>query len=177
MKKYIFNFFYKFHQSVQLLSHVWLFATRWTAARQASLSITNSWSLLSFMSVEVVILSNHHLSSPSPPAFNLSQHQGLFQWGSSSHQVATVLEFQLLQGIFRTDFLYNWLVWSPCCPRDSQESSPTAQLKSINSLCSAFFIVQLSHSYMTTEKSQLWLEGPLSVKLCLCFLICCPDLS
>ena len=43
--------------------------------------------------------------------------------------------------------------------------------------CSAFFIVQLSHSYMTTEKSQLWLEGPLSVKLCLCFLICCPDLS
>ena len=50
----------------------------------------------------------HPLSSPSPPAFNLSQHQGLFQWVSSSHQVAKVLEFQLqhqsFQWIFRTDF-------------------------------------------------------------------------
>ena len=49
------------------------------------------------------------LSSPSPPAFNLSQHQDLFQWVSSSHQVAKVLEFQLrhqsFQWIFRTDFL------------------------------------------------------------------------
>ena len=49
------------------------------------------------------------VSSPSPPAFNLSQHQGLFQWVSSSHQVAKVLEFQLqhqsFQWIVRTDFL------------------------------------------------------------------------
>ena len=52
---------------------------------------------------------SHPLSSPSPPAFNLSQHQGLFQWGSSSYQVPKVLEFQLqyqsFQWIFRTDFL------------------------------------------------------------------------
>ena len=52
---------------------------------------------------------SHPLSSPSPPAFNLSQHQGLFQWVNSSHQVAKVLEFQLqhqsFQWIFRTDFL------------------------------------------------------------------------
>ena len=52
---------------------------------------------------------SHPLSSPSPPAFNLSQHQGLFKWVSSSHQVAKVLEFQLqhqsFQWIFRTDFL------------------------------------------------------------------------
>ena len=52
---------------------------------------------------------SHSLSSPSPPAFNLSQHQGLFQWVSSSHQVAKVLEFQLqhqsFQWLFRTDFL------------------------------------------------------------------------
>ena len=52
---------------------------------------------------------SHPLSSPSPPALNLSQHQGLFQWVSSSHQVAKVLEFQLqhqsFQWIFRTDFL------------------------------------------------------------------------
>ena len=51
----------------------------------------------------------HPLLSPSPPAFNLSQHQGLFQWVSSSHQGAKVLEFQLQhqssQWIFRTDFL------------------------------------------------------------------------
>ena len=50
---------------------------------------------------------SHPLSSPSPPAFNLSQHQGLFKWVSSSNQVAKVLEFQhqSFQQIFRTDFL------------------------------------------------------------------------
>ena len=66
---------------------------------------------------------SHPLLSPSPPAFNLSQHQGLFQWVSSSHQVAKVLESQLqhqsFQWIFRTDFLWDWLVWSSCSPRDS----------------------------------------------------------
>ena len=82
--------------SVQSLSRVWLFATPWIAARQASLPITNSQSLLKLMSIKLVIPSNHLiLSSPSPPAFNISQHQGLFQWVSSSHQVAKVLEFQL----------------------------------------------------------------------------------
>ena len=77
------------------------------------------------------------LSSPSPSAFTLSQNQGLFQWVSSSHQVAKVLKFQLqhqsFQWIFRTDFLEDWLVGSPCSLRDSQESSPTPQFKSINS--------------------------------------------
>ena len=79
------------------------------------------------------------LLSPSPPTFNPSQHQGLFQWVSSSHQVAKVLELQLqhqsFQWIFRVDFLEDWLVWSPCSPRDFQESSSTPQFKSIN--CSA----------------------------------------
>ena len=80
------------------------------------------------------IHSSHPLSSPSPPAFNLFHHQGLFHW-VSSHQVAIVLEFQhqSFQWIFRTDFLQNGLVGSPCSPRDSQESSPTPQFKSINS--------------------------------------------
>ena len=59
----------------------------------------------------------HPLLSTSPPAFNLCQHQGLFQWVSSSHQVAKVLQFQLqhhsFQWIFRTDFVQDWLVWSP----------------------------------------------------------------
>ena len=83
------------------------------------------------------IQSPHPLSSPSPPTFNLSQHQSLFKWVCSSHQVAKILEFQLqhqpFQWIFRTDFLYDWLVGSPYNPRDSQESSPTPQFKSINS--------------------------------------------
>ena len=74
--------------------------------------------------------------------FNLSQHQGLFQWVSSSHQVAKVLEFQLqhqsFQWTLRTDLLYDGLVESPCSPRDSQESSPTPQFKSINSSVLSF---------------------------------------
>ena len=91
--------------SVQLLSCVQLFATPWTAACQASLSITKSWNLLRLMPIKP----SHPLSSPFLPAFNLSQQQGLFQWVSSSHQVAKVSEFQLqhqsFQRIFRTDFL------------------------------------------------------------------------
>ena len=82
------------------------------------------------------------LLSPSPPAFNLSQHQGLFKWVSSSHQVAKVLEFQLhhqsFQWIFRTDFQQDREVGSPCCPRDSQESSPTPQFESFSSLALSF---------------------------------------
>ena len=67
-----------------------------TAARQASLCITNSRSLLKLMSIESVMPSNHlTLSSPSPPALNLSQHQGLFQWVRSSHQVANHWHFSL----------------------------------------------------------------------------------
>ena len=69
------------------------------------------------------ILPSHPLSSPSPPAFNLSQHQGLFQRVSSFHQVDKGLAFQLqnqsFQWLFRTDFLQDGLVGSPCCPRDS----------------------------------------------------------
>ena len=67
--------------SVQSLSHVWLFETPWITTHQASLSITNSWSLLKLMSIESVMPSSHLiLSFPSPPAPNPSQHQGLFQW-------------------------------------------------------------------------------------------------
>ena len=74
--------------------------------------------------------------APFPPALSLSQHQGLFQWVGSSHQVAQVLEFQhqSFQWIFKVDFLLDWLVWPPCCLRDSQESSPPPQSESINSL-------------------------------------------
>ena len=65
------------NQSIPLLSRVQLFATPGTIARQASLSITNSWSPPKPISVESVMPSNHLiLSFPSPPALNLSQHQG-----------------------------------------------------------------------------------------------------
>ena len=73
--------------------------------------------------VSDAIQPSYILSSPSPPAFNLSQHQGLFQWVSSSHQVAKVLEFQLQHQSFQwipgTNLLYDELVGSPCSPRDS----------------------------------------------------------
>ena len=80
-----------FFSSVQLLSHVRLFATLWTAARQASLSITNSQCLLRLMSIDLVMPSNHLILCH--PLILL--HQGLFQRVSSSPQVAKVLEFQL----------------------------------------------------------------------------------
>ena len=71
-----------------------------------------------------------------------SQHQNLFQWINSSHEVAKVLDFQLQHHSFqrnpRADVLQNGLVGSPCNPRDSQESSPTPQFKSINSSALSF---------------------------------------
>ena len=90
--------------------------------------------------VNNTIQPSHPLSSPSLPAYNLAQHQDLFQWVSSSHQVAQVLELQHqpFQWILRTDLLKEWLVWSPCSPRDSQESSPTPQFKSISALALSF---------------------------------------
>ena len=98
-------------RSVQSLSHVRLFVTLWTAEHQASLSITNSWSLLSIVHWVGDAIQPSHPSSTSP-ALNLSQHQGPFKWVSSPHQVAKVLEFQLqhqsLQWTPRTDFL-SWL--------------------------------------------------------------------
>ena len=85
---------------------------------------------------------SHTLSPTSPPALNLSQHQGLFQWVGSSHQVAKLLELelqhQLFQLIFRIDFLQNWLVWCPSCPRNFQVSSPAPQFKSISSSVFSF---------------------------------------
>ena len=85
---------------------------------------------------------SHPLSSPSPPAPNPSQHQGLFKWVSSLHQVAKGLEFQLQNQSFqwtpRTDLLQDGPVGSPCSPRNSQESSPTPQYKSINSSALSF---------------------------------------
>ena len=98
---------------------------------------------------------SHPLSSPSPPAPNPSQHQGLFQWVISSLKVAKVLEFQLQHQSFqwtpRTYLLQDGLVGSPCSPRDSQESSPTPQFKSIN-----FSALSFLHSPTLTSTHDHW---------------------
>ena len=98
---------------------------------------------------------SHPLSYPSPPAPDPSQHPSLFQWVNSLHEVAKVLEFQLqhhsLQGNPRVDLLQNGLVGSPCSPRDSQESSPTPQFKSINSSALSFL-----HSPTLTSIHDHW---------------------
>ena len=100
----------------------------------------------------------HPLSSPSSSSFNLSQHQDLFQWVSSLHQVAKAMKLQLLhqsfQWVFRVHFLYDWLVWSPCSPRDSQESSPAPQFRSINSLS----LCLLYGQKLITYNESLWLH-------------------
>ena len=94
---------------------------------------------------------SHPLSSPSPPAYNASQHHSLFQWVNSSHEVAKVLEFQLQHQSFqrtpRTDLLQNGLVGSPCSPRNSQESSPTPQFKSISSSESKKIVSHCFHCF------------------------------
>ena len=98
--------------------------------------------------VSDAIQPSHLLSPPSPPAVNLSQHQGLFQWVGFLHQVAKVLELQhhSFQWIFRVDFLWDWPVGSPCNPKNSQASIFQH---------SAFFMVQISYLYMTTGKTIL----------------------
>ena len=98
--------------SVQSLSHVQLLVTPWAAARQASLSITNSWSLFKLTSIELVMPSNHLI--PFSSCLQTFAASGSFPMSHFSHQVAKVLEFQLqhqfLQLIFKTDFIENWLV-------------------------------------------------------------------
>ena len=114
--------------------------------------------------VSDAIQPSHPLSSPSPPAFNLSEHQGLFKWVSASNQVAKVLElqyqsnqslhpqYQSLHWIFRTDFL--WIDWFDLLAVQGTLKSLLQHHSSKASIlqCSAFFKVQFSHPYMTTGK-------------------------
>ena len=125
------------------------------------------------MSIESVMPSNCLiLCHPSPPTFSLYQHQHLFQGVSALHQVAKVWEFQLqhqsFRWIFSTDLLLDWLVWSPCCPRDSQKSSPAPQLESINSLA-----LSLLYGPTLTSIHDYWknhsFDITLLAKWCLCF--------
>ena len=105
--------------------------------------------------VDDAIQPSHPLLSPSSPAPNPSQHQSIFQWVSSLHEVAKVLEFQLQHYSFqrnpKADLLQNGLFGSPCSPRDSQESSPTPHFKSINSSA-----LSLLHSPTLTSIHDHW---------------------
>ena len=126
--------------SGQSISSVWLFVTPWVCSTPG---LPVHHQLPEFTQTHVHwVQPSHPLSSPSPPTFNLSQHRGLFKWVSSLHHVVKILEVQLQHQsfwwMFRTDILYDWLAGYPCHPRDSQESSPTPQLKSINSLALSF---------------------------------------
>ena len=124
--------------SVQLLSHVWLLATPWTVVRQASLSINNSqvyanscrlsqWCHPTISSSVIPFLS-YLQSFPASWSFQMSQ---FFTSGGQSTRVLaskSVLPMNLLDW-----FPLGWTGWISLCPRDSQESSPTPQFKSINS--------------------------------------------
>ena len=107
---------------------------------------------------------SHLLLSPSPPVLNLSQHQGLFQWVSSLHQVAKGLELQLQHqslhehpGLisFRMDWLALFAVQGTLKSLLQHHSSKASILQ-----CSAFFIVQFSHPYMTTGKTIALTRSP-----------------
>ena len=124
-------------QSVQSLSHVWLFETPWTVAQQASLSITNSWSLLKLMSIELVIPSNHLLLHSVFPSIRVFSKESVLcitwpKYWSFRFSISPSNEYSGLIS-FRIE-----LVGSPWSPRDSQESSPKLQFKNVNSSALSF---------------------------------------
>ena len=131
-----------------------LFVTPWTAAHRASLSITSSHSLLKLMSIESVMLSNlchlffssHLQCFPTSGSFPFSQFSTSGGQSIGASASASVLP-KNIQGWLPED----WLVLSPCSPRDSQESSPTPQFKSINSLALSFL-----HSPTLTSVHDYW---------------------
>ena len=145
--------------SVQSLSHVQLFATPWTAARQASLSITNSQSLLKLMSIESLMPSNHlilccpHLRLPSIfPSIRVFSNESVLcirwpKYWSFSFSISPSSEYSGLIS-FRMDWLDLLAVQGTLKSLLQHQSSKASILRH-----SAFFLVQLSHPYMTTGKT------------------------
>ena len=129
--------------AIQLLSCVWLFATPWIAAHQASLSFTNSWSLLRLVSIELVMPSNHLilcrplLLLPSIfPSIRVFSIESLMP----SNHLILCCPLLFLPSIFPSIRVFSneSVLGSPYSPRDSQESSPTPQFKSIYSSTSSY---------------------------------------
>ena len=142
---------------VQLLSCVWLFVTPWTATRQDSLSITISLSSHKLiMSIESVVPSNHLIfCHPHLLPLNFVQYQSLFQWVSTSHQVAKYRSFSIgssdeyLELIsFRIDWFDLFALQGTLKTILQHHSSEVSILWR-----SAFLMIQLSHPYMTTGKT------------------------
>ena len=144
--------------SVQSLSCVWLFATPWIAARQASLSITNSWSLLKLMSIEAVMPSSHLilccpllLLPPIPPSIRVFSNESTLpmRWPKDWSFSFSIIPSKEIPGlIFRVDWLDLLAVQGTLKTLLQHHSSKASILG-----CSAFFTVQLSHPYMTTGKT------------------------
>ena len=159
---------FKVFSSVQLLSHVWLFVTPWIAALQASLSITNSWSLLKLMFIEWEMPSNHLILCC--PLFLLSSIFPSIRVFSSESVLCIrwPMELQLLhqsfQWIFRTDFL--WDYWLDLLAVQGTLKSLLQHHSSKASILqhSAFFIVHSHIQMWLLEKPQLWLDRFLSAK-------------
>ena len=163
-----FHLFSGFFSSVQPPSHVRLFTTPWIAARQASLSITNSRSLLELMSIESVMPSSRlilcHpllLLPPVPPSIRVfsSESTLCMRWPmywsfrfrislSNEH-----LQSQSFQWTTRTDFLLDRLVGPPCSQGTLKSLLQHHSSKASILRRSAFLTVQLSHPYMTTGKT------------------------
>ena len=122
---------------IRSLSHVWLFVTPWTAACQASLSATISWSLLKFMFIELVMLSNHLiLCCPLLLLPSVFPNIRVFSNGSALHirwlkyWSFSIIPSNEYSGLI--SFRIDWL--DLCSPGDSQETSPAPQFESINAL-------------------------------------------
>ena len=137
---------------VQPLNCVWLFETLWTAVHQASLSITIFQSLLKFMSIESVIPSNHLIFCH--PLLLLPSIFPIIRVFSNESAVGIrwpkYWSFTFSINPSKAWFPLILLVWSPCCPKDSQEFSPALQFESINSsaLCLLYGPVLTSiHDY------------------------------
>ena len=114
-------------------------ATSWNAVHQASLSFTISQSLPKFMFIASVMPSSHLiLWLPLLLCPQFSPASGIFQCVIFLHQITKTLKFQLqhksFQWVVRVDLPQDWLVWSPSCPRDFQESSPMPQFEGISAL-------------------------------------------
>ena len=147
--------------------------TDWRKPGCSSLSpriCSNSWPLSQWshpaISSSVVPFSSCRQSFPSSGALPMSL---LFKLGGQIIGVSS--STSVLTMNIQDNYSQDWLVWFPCCPRDSQESSPAPQFESINSLVLSLLMVQMSHPYLTTEKIIIWLYRPLLAKWCLSFLI------
>ena len=151
--------FHSLFRSVQSLSHVWLFATPWIAAPQASLSITNSQSSLKLMSIELVMPSSHLIPSrsllllpsihPSIRVFS-SESTLRMRWPKYWSFIFSISPSKEIPGLisFRMDWLDLLAVQGTLKSLLQNHSSKASILWH-----SAFFIVQLSHLYMTTGKT------------------------